>query len=122
MSRLKQIFYIEKTFVVLWKTKPMSTEKSCKNCGGKMATDFQFCPYCGQEVADDLTIGLLFSNTISNYFSVDARFFRSFIPLMFRPGVLARRFVDGKGQIGPLKRQLLEIIFAMPIGVALLKF
>ncbi len=63
-----------------------------------MATDFQFCPYCGQEVADDLTIGLLFSNTISNYFSVDARFFRSFIPLMFRPGVLARRFVDGKRQ------------------------
>ena len=76
----------------------MSTEKSCKNCGGKMATDFQFCPYCGQEVADNLTTGLLFSNTISNYFSVDARFFRSFIPLMFKPGVLARRFVDGKRQ------------------------
>jgi hypothetical protein len=63
-----------------------------------MAPDFQFCPYCGQEVADNLTIGLLFSNTISNYFSVDGRFFRSFIPLMLKPGVLARRFVDGKRQ------------------------
>ncbi|MEB8328675.1 DUF3667 domain-containing protein [Flavobacteriaceae bacterium KMM 6897] len=76
----------------------MSTEKSCKNCGCKMAPDYQFCPSCGQEVADNLTIGLLFSNTISNYFSVDARFFRSFIPLMLKPGVLARRFVDGKRQ------------------------
>ena len=76
----------------------MSAEKSCKNCGGKMDTDFMFCPYCGQEVAENLTIGLLFSNTIRSYFSVDARFFRSFIPLMLKPGVLARRFVDGKRQ------------------------
>lgn len=63
-----------------------------------MDIDFRFCPSCGQEVAENLTIGLLFSNTISNYFSVDARFFRSFIPLMLKPGVLARRFVDGKRQ------------------------
>ncbi|MBT8274322.1 MAG: DUF3667 domain-containing protein, partial [Bacteroidia bacterium] len=35
-------------------------------------------------------------NTISNYFSFDARFFKSFIPLMFRPGYVARQFVLGK--------------------------
>jgi len=43
-----------------------------------------------------LTLGLLFSNTISNYFSVDARFFKSFLPLLFRPGYLASRFIEGK--------------------------
>ncbi|MCX2720009.1 DUF3667 domain-containing protein [Lentiprolixibacter aurantiacus] len=68
----------------------------CKNCEKSFDATFDFCPYCGQEKADDLTFGVLFSNTIENYFSIDARFFRSFIPLMLKPGVLPRRFVDGK--------------------------
>ncbi|PTX62945.1 uncharacterized protein DUF3667 [Kordia periserrulae] len=39
---------------------------------------------------------VLFHNTVMNYFSVDARFFRSFIPLLTRPGFLAKKFVSGK--------------------------
>lgn len=74
----------------------MPTIDQCKNCEKSFDASFDYCPYCGQETADNLTFGVLFSNTISNYFSIDARFFRSFIPLMFQPGVLARRFVDGK--------------------------
>ena len=74
----------------------MSSTNNCKNCEKEFDNTFDYCPYCGQEVADNLTLGVLFSNTISNYFSIDARFFRSFIPLMVKPGVLARRFVDGK--------------------------
>ena len=76
----------------------MSSTNPCKNCGFPLEPHFEYCPQCGQEAADHLTFGVLFSNTISNYFSVDARFFRSFVPLMIRPGVLARRFVDGKRQ------------------------
>ncbi len=68
----------------------------CKNCEKSFENTFDYCPYCGQETTNTLTIGVLFSNTIRNYFSVDARFFKSFIPLMIKPGVLARRFVDGK--------------------------
>ena len=68
----------------------------CKNCEKSFDNTFDYCPYCGQETTNTLTVGVLFSNTIRNYFSVDARFFKSFIPLMIRPGVLARRFVDGK--------------------------
>ncbi len=74
----------------------MSSTNPCKNCEKSFDESFDYCPYCGQETADNLTFGVLFSNTISNYFSIDARFFRSFIPLMTKPGVLARRFVDGK--------------------------
>lgn len=69
--------------------------QSCKNCEKTFDASFEYCPHCGQE-ASDLTFGVLFSNTIENYFSIDARFFRSFIPLMLKPGVLPRRFVDGK--------------------------
>lgn len=68
----------------------------CSNCNQHFETYYPYCPYCGQKAQDDLTLGILFNNTISNYFSVDARFFRSFIPLMFRPGYLAKRFIEGK--------------------------
>ncbi len=69
---------------------------TCKNCEREFQEGFEFCPHCGQRAKDDLTMGVLFYNTISNYFSFDARFFKSFFPLMFRPGYLAKRFVMGK--------------------------
>ena len=69
---------------------------ACKNCEEDYEVGFQFCPHCGQKTNEDLTVGVLFYNTISNYFSFDARFFKSFIPLMFKPGVLAKRFIEGK--------------------------
>ena len=68
----------------------------CKNCENKIEQNFQFCPHCGQKSNEDLTLRVLFYNTISNYFSVDARFFRSFLPLLFKPGYLAKRFIEGK--------------------------
>ncbi|TVZ59588.1 uncharacterized protein DUF3667 [Flavobacteriaceae bacterium MAR_2010_105] len=69
---------------------------TCANCEKEFEEGFDFCPHCGQKSNDDLTIGVLFYNTISNYFSFDARFFKSFIPLMVRPGYLAKKFLEGK--------------------------
>ncbi|OYX23924.1 MAG: hypothetical protein B7Z06_09570 [Flavobacteriales bacterium 32-35-8] len=68
----------------------------CKNCERTFKDEYNFCPYCGQDDKEKLTLGVLFYNTISNYFSVDARFFKSFIPLMAKPGYLPQRFVQGK--------------------------
>lgn len=69
---------------------------NCQNCDQEFEQEFNFCPHCGQKDKDELTMGVLFYNTISNYFSFDARFLRSFIPLMFRPGFLAKKFVEGR--------------------------
>ncbi|MDY2586696.1 DUF3667 domain-containing protein [Winogradskyella aquimaris] len=75
----------------------MSTIKdTCQNCEEQFDKGFRFCPYCGQKTNDELTIGVLFYNTISNYFSFDARFLKSFVPLMFKPGYLAKQFIKGK--------------------------
>ncbi|MEA1784746.1 DUF3667 domain-containing protein [Arenibacter sp. GZD96] len=74
----------------------MSTTKECLNCELNYEATFAYCPHCGQKGNDTLTMKVLFSQTISNYFSLDARFFKSYIPLMFKPGVVARRYVDGK--------------------------
>lgn len=70
--------------------------ETCKNCEKQYEQGFKFCPHCGQKTNDELTIGVLFYNTISNYFSFDARFLKSFLPLMFKPGYLAKRFVNGQ--------------------------
>lgn len=73
-----------------------TNELNCQNCEQPYEDGFQFCPHCGQKTNDELTIGILFYNTISNYFSFDARFLKSFIPLMFKPGYLAKQFIGGK--------------------------
>ncbi|MCT4629286.1 DUF3667 domain-containing protein [Winogradskyella sp.] len=73
-----------------------TNKDSCQNCEQPFDSGFKFCPHCGQKTNDELTIGVLFYNTISNYFSFDARFLKSFIPLMFKPGYLAKEFVKGK--------------------------
>jgi hypothetical protein len=70
--------------------------KHCQNCGYQLTPYHNYCPNCGQKVDDKLSMRVLFHNTIMNYFSVDARFFRSFIPLLARPGYLAKKFVSGK--------------------------
>lgn len=75
----------------------METKKiNCKNCEIPFDSQFQFCPHCGQKSDEELTITVLFYNTISNYFSFDARFLKSFFPLLFKPGYLARKFLEGK--------------------------
>lgn len=69
---------------------------NCPNCEKEFEEGFEFCPHCGQSAKDELTLGVLFYNTIANYFSFDARFLKSFIPLMFKPGFLAKKFLEGK--------------------------
>lgn len=69
---------------------------ACKNCEKPMKEHYEFCPHCGQKTDEDLTLGVLFYNTISNYFSFDARFLKGFIPLMFKPGFLPNKFIEGK--------------------------
>jgi len=68
----------------------------CQNCEEVIDDSCSYCPNCGQKTEEDLTIGVLFSNTISNYFSYDARFLKSFVPLVFKPGFVAREFINGK--------------------------
>ncbi len=70
--------------------------ENCRNCEKEFEEGFEFCPHCGQKAKDELTLGVLFYNTISNYFSFDARFLKSFLPLLFKPGYLAKRFIEGK--------------------------
>lgn len=68
----------------------------CKNCDSDFKSGFQFCPHCGMKDKEELTLGILFYNTLNNYLLWDSKFFKSFIPLMTKPGFLPKRFIDGK--------------------------
>lgn len=68
----------------------------CKNCNNIFDDSYKYCPECSQKADNKLTLGTLFSNTITNYFSVDSRVFKSLLPLLTRPGFLAKKFVEGK--------------------------
>ncbi|MBY5959254.1 DUF3667 domain-containing protein [Membranicola marinus] len=69
---------------------------TCQNCNRQLQEDFIYCPNCGQQTDEELSLRVLFKATIQNYFSIDARFFRSIGPLLFRPGFLPQVFVAGK--------------------------
>jgi hypothetical protein len=50
-----------------------------KNCNLKFSKDYRFCSHCGQQAKDKLTVVHLFYNTVTYYFSFDARFLKVFI-------------------------------------------
>jgi len=79
-------------------------KKYCTNCGTELLG--QFCSRCGQE---DKEINLPFRKIVGqlllDFFSIDTRFFRTLIPLLFKPGKLSEEYLNGKRMkyIPPLK-------------------
>jgi len=69
---------------------------ACENCHQPSPLEHSFCPKCGQKLNDKLSVGILFRNTISNYFSVNEGIMNSLFPLIFKPGFLAIQFINGK--------------------------
>ncbi len=71
--------------------------KACLNCGELLHQNFNYCPNCGQENTDNqVSIGLLFREFVSNFFSLDSRFGRTFKPFLFSPGKVTLAFNEGK--------------------------
>lgn len=68
---------------------------ACQNCGTE--TGSNFCPDCGQDCRNHtVSVKLLFHDFIDDVFTFDSRFFRSFIPLLFKPGTLTSEYVHGR--------------------------
>ncbi|MCP4550190.1 MAG: DUF3667 domain-containing protein [bacterium] len=67
----------------------------CQNCGGP--TPGNFCAECGQDSREHrVSMRLLLFGLWNDLFTFDSRFFRSFIPLLFRPGRLTREYIVGR--------------------------
>ena len=76
---------------------PIGSEEasSCRNCEALLRG--RYCHRCGQDSKDppDDTLSL-FGVFVANVVGLESRAVRSFLTLMFRPGLLTRAFIDGQ--------------------------
>jgi hypothetical protein len=69
----------------------------CLNCDMVLHIDMKFCHKCGQKNIDKkVRIRALFSDFTKDYLTFDSKFFRSFGPLLFRPGHLTKEYTKGR--------------------------
>ena len=70
---------------------------NCLNCGHPLKGDENFCPYCGQKNdVRPLSVGVYFSNFLSNFFNFDGRIWRTIIFLVKAPGKVPADYIAGK--------------------------
>jgi hypothetical protein len=68
----------------------------CLNCSKRIGRS-NFCPECGQMNTDSrITLAQLIRDFLGDYFTFDSKFFRSLLPLIFRPGHLTKEYVTGR--------------------------
>lgn len=75
--------------------KPKQHNEFCLNCGTKLQDTF--CHHCGQkDIPRRQTLGELFSNFISSFWSYEGKFFLTTKYLILKPGFLAVEYNAGR--------------------------
>lgn len=94
----------------------------CLNCGQPFLGDENFCSYCGQKNTNKkLSIGTFIHNLSSGFLSYDSRFWRTFIPLLIKPGEVSKEYIAGKRArfVNPFQLYLnVSIIFFLILGIS----
>jgi len=71
--------------------------ESCLNCGKTISDEMVYCPNCGQRNRKSkLPLRTFLSDFFEDYFTVDAKFFKSIGKLIFTPGALTKEFNLGR--------------------------
>tara|TARA_R110001599_G_scaffold353817_1_gene598915 strand:+ start:41986 stop:42834 length:849 start_codon:yes stop_codon:yes gene_type:complete len=93
---------------------------NCRNCGEALGG--QYCSHCGQrEGRGDLSFGAVLGELLDDVISWDSRFWRTLLPLMFRPGFLTAEFIAGRrARYVPPFRLYLIVSFLLFLVVSLL--
>ncbi|WP_420851004.1 DUF3667 domain-containing protein [Polaribacter marinus] len=97
-------------------------DPECLNCGYPFNGHEKFCPDCGQENKGNKITFLSFIHEVFNgLFNFDAKFWRTIIPLLIKPGVVSRNYIEGKRQrySNPFRFYLtVSIIFFLILGIS----
>jgi len=79
----------------------------CLNCGTYLSEDDLFCSHCGQKrlEREDMSFRHLIGDSFLDYFHFDSKFFRTILPLLYRPGWLTLEYMKGrrKSYVEPFK-------------------
>ncbi|MCX6244296.1 MAG: DUF3667 domain-containing protein [Bacteroidetes bacterium] len=118
---MKSIFR-RKTAVPV-KQKPHHVPGPCLNCGTHLSQDDLFCSHCGQKrlEREDLSFRHLIGDSFLDYFHFDSKFFRTILPLLYKPGWLTLEYMRGKRKsfVEPFKLFLvISVIYfiLLPMG------
>lgn len=97
-------------------------ETNCLNCSAEV--NGKFCSACGQENIElEENFFHMVAHTIGDFFHFDSKFFRSFIPLLTKPGFLTRQYLEGKRMtyLHPLRLFFFITLVMVIIGSAYYK-
>lgn len=107
------------------KFKPKTTQikgLECLNCGKPLDGDENFCSYCGQKnTIKKLNFGTFLNNMFNGFFSYDSRFWRTFIPILTKPGKVSKDYIAGKRArfVNPFQLYLnISIVFFLVLGIS----
>jgi len=93
----------------------------CLNCGQPLLNNENFCSYCGQKNnIKKLNFSNFLSNLFSGFLSYDSRFWKTFIPLLTKPGKISKQYIEGKKVrfVNPFQLYLnVSIIFFLVFGI-----
>jgi len=95
--------------------------KLCKNCNIEIVDSY--CSNCGQKYRERKeTLRDLLYEFMGSFTNFDSKFFRTLIPLLFRPGKLTMQYMEGKhaSQIHPIRLYLFSsfLYFLFFLGCA----
>jgi len=94
----------------------------CLNCGMPLLQNENFCSYCGQKnTTSKLSIGNYVNKLVSGFLSYDSQFWATFIPLLIKPGKVAKEYILGKRAkyVNPFQLYLhVSIIFFLILGIS----
>ena len=76
--------------------RPHNKSEFCLNCNARI-NDANYCPQCGQLNTDkQVPVKQFVHDAVGDYLTFDSRFFRSFVPLLFKPGYLTNEYITGR--------------------------
>ena len=94
----------------------------CLNCEKPLEISDNFCSYCGQKNRIKLlSFGDFINNLFSGLFSYDSRFWKTFVPLLIRPGTVSKNYIHGKRArfVNPFQLYLnVSIVFFLIVGIS----
>jgi len=73
---------------------PASQDGKCSNCGATLSA--RYCAKCGQDSHVTLTVRHFMEEFVEGMTHFDSTFWRTFQPLLFKPGLLTEQFLLGK--------------------------
>lgn len=95
----------------------------CLNCGMPLLRNENFCSHCGQKnTTSKLSIGHYINKLVSGFLSYDSQFWTTFIPLLIKPGKVAKEYIQGKRAkyVNPFQLYLhVSIIFFLILGISM---